>query len=299
MLALAISMSLFLAYNIAYVNKDLKLQLANVKTYSEKALEQERIAIKAELERRIIKVENDRKTKELEEARELQLSLLPKTIPQTDELNISCFMQTATEVGGDYYDFFNYTENNLTIAIGDATGHGLKAGNMVMTMKGLLNILSDKTELTQVLAESNATIKRMNLHMLTMCLALLRIKDNKIEYSSAGMPPLLVYRFNSKLVETIVLKAMPLGAFNDFPYEKKTTEVGKGDVIIMMSDGLTELFNNEKETYGIDNIKNSIAEISHLSAEQISNKILEESKIWSGDTPLRDDITLIVIKILK
>ena len=106
MLGLAISMSVFLAYNFAYVNKDLELQLNNVKIYSEKVLEQEKKAIAAELERRIIQVESERKTKELEEATELQLSLLPKVVPKLENLDIACFMKTATEVGGDYYDFF-------------------------------------------------------------------------------------------------------------------------------------------------------------------------------------------------
>src|ERR1017187_10081615 len=129
MLALVISMSLYLSFNFAYINKDLEKQLANVKILSDKSLEQERIANKLELERRILDIENERKSKELESAKELQLSLLPNNIPSLENINIACFMETAAEVGGDYYDFFLSDENILTTIIGDATGHGLKAGN--------------------------------------------------------------------------------------------------------------------------------------------------------------------------
>ena len=88
MLGLAISMSIFLAYDFANVNKDLELQLDNVKQISQKVLEQERTANRIELERRIIEVESSRKTSELEDARDLQLSLLPKQVPKIDSLDI-------------------------------------------------------------------------------------------------------------------------------------------------------------------------------------------------------------------
>ena len=298
MLALAVSMSFFLAYNFAYVNKDLELQLTNVKIYSEKALEQERIANQAELERRVIQVENDRKTEELEEARKLQLSLLPKKIPYSANYDIACFMQTATEVGGDYYDFFESDNDELTIAIGDATGHGLKAGNMVMTAKALLNQLSKERDLKCVLTSLNEDIKKMNLHMLTMCLSLLRINGKEIKYSSAGMPPLLIYKAGYGKIEKIIHKTMPLGAFRDFPYTRSETVLQSGDVILLMSDGLEELFNEKKEMYGMENIEESLIANSALSADEIVKNLYNESQRWSSNNHLTDDITLVAVKIL-
>ncbi len=91
-------MSVYLARDIASTNKNLILQLKNVKELSKKELEQQLRAQKAE-------AENERKSKELEEARQLQLSMLPKELPQLPNLDIAVYMKTATEVGGDYYDF--------------------------------------------------------------------------------------------------------------------------------------------------------------------------------------------------
>jgi serine phosphatase RsbU (regulator of sigma subunit) len=296
MIALVIAMSLYLSYNFAFINKDLEKQLSNVKILSNKTIEQERTANKMELERRILDVENDRKSKELESAKELQLSLLPKTIPAVENLDIACYMETAAEVGGDYYDFFRSDDNTLTTIIGDATGHGLKAGNMVIVTKGLLNIFSGNEEIDDILRKSNLAIKKMNLKMLTMGLAILRIYKNKVQYSSAGMPPLLVYRKKTNSVEQIILKAMPLGAFYDFPYQKNVFEISKGDILLMVSDGLTELFNQKKEILGIEKVSEFLNNSAHKTADEIIRNILSQSKLWSADSPLHDDLTIVALK---
>jgi serine phosphatase RsbU (regulator of sigma subunit) len=296
MLALVISMSLYLSFNFAYINKDLEKQLYNVKILSDKSLEQEKTANNLELERRILDIENDRKTKELESAKELQLSLLPQDLPAVENLDVSCYMETAAEVGGDYYDFFRSDNNVLTTVLGDATGHGLKAGNMVIVTKGLLNLFHDHEEIDEILKQSNHAIKKMNLKLLTMCLAVLRIKNNKVQYSSAGMPPLLVYREKTNSVEQVILKAMPLGAFFDFPYRKTEFELFKGDVLLMVSDGLTDLFNNDKDILGIERISEFLKSSAGKSAKKIIDDVWTNSKVWSGNSPIHDDLTIVALK---
>ena len=297
MLDLIIAMSVYLSYNFAYINKDLEKQLSNVKMLSDKTLEQERKANKLELERRILDIENDRKSKELESAKELQLSLLPNKIPFVKNIDIACYMETAAEVGGDYYDFFQSDGNALTVVIGDATGHGLKAGNMVIVTKVLLNIFHGNEEIDEILKKSNHAIKKMNLKMLTMCLSVLRISKNKVLYASAGMPPLLVYRQKTNSVEPVILKAMPLGAFFDFPYQKIEIEVSKGDILLMISDGLTDLFNQDKETLGIENVSSYLKNSNDKTAGEIISYILAQCKSWSGNFPLQDDLTIIALKL--
>jgi serine phosphatase RsbU (regulator of sigma subunit) len=261
-------------------------------------LEQEKIANKLELERRILDIENDRKTRELESAKQLQLSLLPQDLPVMENLDIACYMETAAEVGGDYYDFFKSDNNILTAVIGDATGHGLKAGNMVIVTKGLLNLFHGNEEIDDILKKSNLAIKKMNLKMLTMCLSVLRINKNKVQYSSAGMPPLLVYREKTNSVEQVILKAMPLGAFFDFPYQKTEFELFNGDILLMVSDGLTDLFNHDKDILGIEKISDYLKNSAHKSAQQVIDDIRSNSNEWSGNFPLQDDITIVAMKFL-
>ena len=299
MLSLAASMSIYLAYNFAWINKDLELQLSNVKVLSEKTLEQERLASRLEIERRTVELENERKSRELESARELQLSLLPKEIPSPEGLDIACYMKTASEVGGDYYDFLGSGDGSISMILGDATGHGLKAGNMVITTKGLLNTFAGMEEPDEILKITNHAIKRMNLRMLTMCLAITRITGKKLSYSSAGMPPLLIYRSSTSTTQQMLLKAMPLGAVKDFPYTRSTATLSTGDVILMISDGMIEIFNENQETFGLERIVACLQNNSTTGAREIVQALLTAGMTWAGTTPLVDDLTMVVVKVTR
>ncbi|MGH7599615.1 MAG: SpoIIE family protein phosphatase, partial [bacterium] len=157
------------------------------------------------------KAENQRRAQELEEARQLQLSMLPQTIPQLPDLDLAVYMKPATEVGGDYYDFHLGEDGALTVALGDATGHGLKAGTMVTAMKSLFMTLGHKPDLTEIFQQSNQALKRMNLRQIYMTLLLARINGPRLSICGAGMPPVLIHRAAMQQVEEIDLKGMPLG----------------------------------------------------------------------------------------
>jgi serine phosphatase RsbU (regulator of sigma subunit) len=161
-----------------------------VKELSDKALEQERRAKEEEIAHRMLEADNARKTKELEEARQVQLSILPKEVPKVANLEIAVKMETATEVGGDYYDFHLADDGTLTVALGDATGHGAKAGTMVSITKGLFHELAGLESLTSIFEKFTTAMKHMSLGSLYMGLLLVRIKNRILTASAAGMPPM-------------------------------------------------------------------------------------------------------------
>ena len=136
--------------------------------------------------------------KELEEARALQLSMLPESIPQTNDLEIAVYMDTASEVGGDYYDFSIKKDGSLNIAIGDATGHGMKAGIMVSIMKALFISDSVDIDINEFFESSNHTIKSLQLGRMMMAFAMLNYKENQIRFINSGMPPLMIFNNSSK-----------------------------------------------------------------------------------------------------
>jgi hypothetical protein len=191
----------------------------------------------AEAQSRVIQAENDRKSSELEEARQLQLSMLPKELPQLPNLDIAVYMKTATEVGGDYYDFNVGTDGTLTVAIGDATGHGMKAGTMVTSAKSLFNSYAANPDIIFTFREMTRCIKQMQFQSLAMSMMMLKIKNNKLLMSSAGMPPVYLFRNKHKIIEEYLIEGMPLGTMDNFPYELKEMELFSGDTILLMSDG--------------------------------------------------------------
>lgn len=245
----------------------------------------------------LLRAENQRKTKELEEARQLQLSMLPKNLPQLPQFDIAVYMKTATEVGGDYYDFHVGMDGTLTVVIGDATGHGMRAGTMVTTTKSLFSSHASNPDILFTFQEITRCIKTMNMHMLSMCLTILKINGNKMQISAAGMPPALLYRDKTKLVEEIILKGMPLGAVQDFPYELRETEINPGDTILLMSDGLPELFNKEKEMFGYERVMDIYKNSASKNPEEIIDELKSEGNSWSDNKEPDDDVTFVVIKV--
>ena len=251
----------------------------------------------AEAQARAIQAENERKTVELEKARRLQLSMLPKQLPNVPYLDIAVHMQTATEVGGDYYDFYLDEKGRLTVVIGDATGHGLNAGTMVSVIKGLFVANVSQTDFKTFFENCTRTIKQLHLGNLYMALALVKIENDELIVSAAGMPPIYVYRNRTKQVDEIVIKGMPLGAFDDFSYQDERIKLEQGDSILLLSDGLPELFNEKKEMFDYHRVKATFEKVGHESPEKIIDSFIEVAEQWRNGRAQDDDVTFVVLKV--
>jgi serine phosphatase RsbU (regulator of sigma subunit)/ligand-binding sensor domain-containing protein len=251
----------------------------------------------AQLRAQLAETENERKTKELEEARQLQLSMLPKKLPQLPHLDIAVYMKTATEVGGDYYDFNVALDGTLTIVLGDATGHGMRAGTMVTSAKTLFNSYAANPDILFTFFEMTRCIKQMQFQSLAMSMTMLKIKNNKLLMSAAGMPPVYIFRRENRVIEEHLLKGMPLGTMDDFPYELRELNLFKGDTLLLMSDGFLELQSDKNEIFGYRRAKNSFEEVAEKEPEEIISYLKEEGSRWSNDKEPDDDITFVVIKV--
>jgi len=288
LLALIIAMSISLSYEFANTNKSLERQL-------EITIRKDREIHEKEVEKRILEADNKRKTEELAAAREQQLAFLPKNIPELPGYEIAVFMQTATEVGGDYYDFF-LKDGELTFVIGDATGHGAKAGIMVAATKSLFSVLAREYEPLTIIRKFNAALKSMNLHNLYMGLTACRLTGDKLVYSNAGMPPFIHYTDAKGESEEMMLKSMPLGGFINFPYEQRELHFSTGDILLFMSDGYTELHDGNDRMMGSEVAKALLRDKKDSSAGDIINSLVENMKKWSENNPFSDDVTFIVLK---
>ena len=241
--------------------------------------------------------ENQRQTHELDAARQLQLSMLPKNVPEHPTVELAAFMKTATEVGGDYYDFDLSADGTLTIIIGDATGHGASAGTMVTATKGILNVLSDEKDLEQVLIGASEAVRRMHLPKLYMALALVRLRDHTLELAGAGMPPALVYRAASGCIEEVALKGMPLGSPGVYPYRRQCVLLSAGDTVVLMSDGFPELFGASGQRLGYDRMAGLFAEAAAGSPEEVIAHLMATAKAWCNGQVPDDDMTFVVMKV--
>ena len=240
-------------------------------------------------------MEESRRSEELEEARDLQLKLLAKKVPEMKNVEVETYIRTATEVGGDYYDFFELDDGTLIAACGDATGHGATSGMMVsITKAGLKGI--QKRSPDEMLTDLNNIVKSVEIGRIRMSLNLLEFKNGHVNISSAAMPP--VYHFSKKknVVNEIELVGTPLGSFYDEEFDKYQIDFEDGDALVLMSDGLPEAPNHDGEMLDYPAVKRCIKENGSKSASGIKDSLIELSDKWLDGIQNPDDITLVIFK---
>ena len=240
--------------------------------------------------------EEKRKEEELEQARQFQLDMLPRKTPDDLGLDISATIETASEVGGDYYDYFPQKDKqSLYVVVGDATGHGMTAGMMVsITKAGLYGIPAIPPN--DIAKRLNRVIKNIDLGWNRMAFNMARIWDNKVEFTSAAMPPVYHYHSNTGEVDEVLLGGLPLGSIKDETFALEEFDFNIGDSLVFISDGLPEAENGQGEMLGYEAVYNCVKANGKESAEEQKQALLDLGSAWLGELRNQDDITIVVVK---
>jgi len=269
--------------------QDLSLQQQTI-------VEQERTRKEQEIQQRILELEYDRKSLDLEEARRFQLSMLPKSVPAHDRFDVAVFTLTAAEVGGDYYDFHVSPDGVLTATVGDATGHGAKAGTMVTVVKALFSGYTPEVMPAQFLRDAAEKVKRMDLGRMAMALLLARFDRNRLTVASAGMLPGYVHRARTGKIEEVARGATPLGTLGA-DYHDVSIDLNAGDTVLFMTDGFPELQNASGQQLGYAAaIDEFIAAAKGATADDVIASLAAAAKRWNGERPPNDDVTFVVVR---
>lgn len=245
----------------------------------------------------LLEQENERKGLELVQARDLQLSMLPKQQPSLPHIDIAWHMTTASEVGGDYYDYNQADDGTLTVILGDATGHGLQAGIVVFATKSLFQNLTDDSSIIDSLQIISRHLKDMNLQRLGMAMVMLKLKDNLLKVSSAGIPGLLIYHRADERIEEVEIPGMPLGYTTQFAYEEREVQLHSGDVVLLMSDGLIEQRNSDGEMLGFTRTREFFREVVDEPPAIICQHMAQRGARWAENRPQEDDITFVAFRV--
>ena len=245
--------------------------------------------------RKFAKIEETRKTKELEAAKKMQIGFLPKILPTNNDLEIATFIRSSTEVGGDYYDFIVKPDKTILSICGDATGHGVASGMMVSVTKASLISITE-TNINLILKKLNQVIRKIDLGTLRMSLNIIEVKDDKIRMTSAAMPPIFLYNAATKKVEEIMQTNLPLGGLGNEDFDLIERDFDPGDVVIQLSDGLPEAPNPAGEMYDYDRVKDHLEAVGSKSADEIKNSFILEADKWLDGLHNPDDITFVIIK---
>ena len=235
---------------------------------------------------------------ELRYARELQLSMLPDCAPSLPWADICSISVPATEVGGDYYDYF-VDENRVALVCGDVAGHGMAAGLVLASIRSgftlLRDSLSDPALVLRRLHTLIAETSRRRM-LVTVSVVLVDRTTNEATIASAGNPPVILRRANGD-IETIDLFAPPLGVRLPVNIPQRRIPIALGDMIVLHSDGIYETLSASEETYGMERLEQVIRTHGTGSAEELRDAILANVATFRGNVEQADDVTLVVCRM--
>jgi hypothetical protein len=249
------------------------------------------------VERRTQAREQLRMRDELQYAREVQLSMLPECPPSLSWVDLCGVSIPATEVGGDYYDYF-VDRDAVSIVCGDVAGHGMASAIVLASLRSgftlLRDFLDDPAPVLKRLSDLVAQTSRRRM-LATVAVVRLDVRTGHAIIASAGHPPVIVRRGDS--VEAVELYAPPLGVKLKFDVPSREMGFGSGDVFVMHSDGVYEMRNEADESYGLDRLLTLVAALPDLDATGIRDAIVDDIESFRGSVPQQDDVTIVVARV--
>ena len=250
-------------------------------------------------------IERDEIRQSLYLAQEVQQTLLPRQSPQLDKLDVAATIVYCDETGGDYYDFPDTCETHqgdFSVAIGDVSGHGIPAALMMATARAfvrqrsilpgtLVDIVSDVNQ--QMARDFEETGGFMTLFYLTI-----DTKNKCLHWVRAGHDPAIFYDPQTDAFQELRGDGIALGVDMDGHYAQyQKTNLKKGQIILLGSDGLWEARNSKGEMFGKATIYEMTRKHADAGAREILTSCFHEFNIFLGDRAPEDDVTLVVIKI--
>ncbi len=237
----------------------------------------------------------ERYEQEMRLARHIQQNLLPHTTPELAGWQLGAFYRSATEVGGDFYDFIELTDGRMAIVIGDVTDHGVPAALMMASTRSVIRSVALRVfDPGQVLAEANDLLcPDMPPKMFVTCLyAVLDPATGRLVYANAGHN--IPYRKTSDDVDELRARGMPLGLLPGSVYEEKEVNLEPGEVVLFTSDGIAEAHNPEGEMFGCPRIIETVER--HPQHEGMQDQLLSDLERFTGpDWEQEDDITMVTL----
>jgi sigma-B regulation protein RsbU (phosphoserine phosphatase) len=245
-------------------------------------------------------VEKKRLQTQVEIARQVQLALLPERDPKLKGFDISSYNFSTDEVSGDYYDWVTIFDDQIGVVIADASGKGIPASLLMSFLRASLRALA------QIGYAPNIALSKVNNlvwdsvegnQFITAIYGFLDGTNKTFVFTNAGHNPPIVIKETGE-IKFIEYGDLPLGMFKDKRYHQHFLRLGRNDILVLYTDGLTEASNENGEEFGKQRLAEKILEGRNLSSGKLINFVYQAALDFSGKNSLDDDGTVMIIKRL-
>jgi len=236
--------------------------------------------------------------KQLQIAREMQMGLLPVEDPDLPGYDIAGICVPAEGVGGDYYDYLQLAHGNLGLAVADVSGHGIASAMIMTAFRGLLRTNTHgKLDPARISRKINGLLPEFtgDSHFITAIYGVLNSTNDEVTFVSCGHPSPFLLHLDGR-VESLQFNGPAMGIFEKTNYVNETIELTPGDILVIYTDGVTELENPEGEAFEVERLIDIVTKNRALKAAELVQLIIQETQAFSGYQTYEDDFTLVIAK---
>ena len=243
----------------------------------------------------------ERMQRELEIAAEIQISLLPRGLPEIPGVEFAVASLPATEVGGDFYDFISLDDNRLGIVVGDVAGKGVPAAMLTSLSRTILRVEagyghSPQKVITQTNHALAQDLQRAEM-FVTGLVAYLDHNELTLTYANAGHTPGLWWQADLGTFEQLTATTPPLGIQITEPGANRTLQLSPGDFVVLHTDGVTESMTLDGLIFGSDRLEEALAAHAGGTADDLVQSVLSAVRAFRQSAPWSDDITMIAMRV--
>ncbi len=247
-------------------------------------------------------LENARVTRDMEIASQIQISLLPESVPELFGLEIAGRCISAAHVGGDYYDYFRRNDHTLDMLIADVSGHSVGAALIMAEVRTLLRAqVNASHSASDILNTLNSQLyddlTRAEL-FITMFYAKYNTATGRLTFSNAGHNHPLIRRAGEESCIELDTEGLIIGVKPSVIFEERSIELVSGDVVLFYTDGLTEAYAPDGDMFGTERVCRHLGSVTHLPAREIVESFYSEIFTFTGSVTLQDDVSIVALKIL-
>lgn len=244
-------------------------------------------------------VEKERMQRELELARQVQQSILPRVFPQVPGYSFAAQSHPAREVGGDYYDCFALPRGRVGLVVADVSDKGMPAALYMALARSLLRAEARRNPSPRrVLMTTHSLLLEMGepSMFLTAFYGVLDPSSRVLTYARAGHDCPLLFSRSRQVCQELTGAGMLLGLIEHISLDEVTVPVAPGDVLVLYTDGITEANSPEGEFFGLDRLREAVSSASSASADEICRLIFERVGRFQQAAPQHDDMAVLVAR---